>query len=152
MCQSLELDQSVQQKFHRTREELSNALVERDQEVDLLLTSLICKENPVQATGFGVICKSSVINLKSAEFINNPVAKEEAITKASGELRTVKKSLAETIGREGITDWVAFCELTSSNLVIKLQILAQAPAANNSKVQPRLLSEEFEFDISVSVR
>ena len=40
MCQSLELDQSVQQKFHRTREELSSALVERDQEVDLLLTSL----------------------------------------------------------------------------------------------------------------
>jgi len=47
MCQSLELDQSVQQKFHRTREELSNALVERDQEVDLLLTSLICRENPL---------------------------------------------------------------------------------------------------------
>jgi MoxR-like ATPase len=45
MCQSLELDQSVQQKFHRTREELSTALVERDQEVDLLLTSLICREN-----------------------------------------------------------------------------------------------------------
>ena len=47
MCQSLELDQSVQQKFHRTREELSSALVERDQEVDLLLTSLICRENPL---------------------------------------------------------------------------------------------------------
>jgi len=47
MCQAVELDQSVQQKFHRTREELSNALVERDQEVDLLLTSLICKENPL---------------------------------------------------------------------------------------------------------
>ena len=47
MCQAVELDQSVQQKFHRTREELSNALVERDQEVDLLLTSLICRENPL---------------------------------------------------------------------------------------------------------
>ena len=47
MCQSVELDQSVQQKFHRTREELSSALVERDQEVDLLLTSLICRENPL---------------------------------------------------------------------------------------------------------
>ncbi len=47
MCQSVELDQSVQQKFNRTREELSNALVERDQEVDLLLTSLICRENPL---------------------------------------------------------------------------------------------------------
>ena len=47
MCQATELDQSVQQKFHRTREELSNALVERDQEVDLLLTSLICRENPL---------------------------------------------------------------------------------------------------------
>ena len=47
MCQAVELDQSVQQKFHRTREELSSALVERDQEVDLLLTSLICKENPL---------------------------------------------------------------------------------------------------------
>ena len=47
MCQAVELDQSVQQKFHRTREELSSALVERDQEVDLLLTSLICRENPL---------------------------------------------------------------------------------------------------------
>jgi len=47
MCQAVELDQSVQQKFHRSREELSNALVERDQEVDLLLTSLICRENPL---------------------------------------------------------------------------------------------------------
>ena len=47
MCQAIELDQSAQQKFHRTREELSNALVERDQEVDLLLTSLICRENPL---------------------------------------------------------------------------------------------------------
>ena len=47
MCQAVELDQSVQQKFHHTREELSNALVERDQEVDLLLTSLICRENPL---------------------------------------------------------------------------------------------------------
>ncbi len=47
MCQAVELDQSVQQKFHRTREELSTALVERDQEVDLLLTSLICRENPL---------------------------------------------------------------------------------------------------------
>ncbi len=47
MCQAVELDQSVQQKFHRTREELSSALVERDQEVDLLFTSLICRENPL---------------------------------------------------------------------------------------------------------
>ena len=47
MCQTVEMDQSVQQKFHRTREELSSALVERDQEVDLLLTSLICRENPL---------------------------------------------------------------------------------------------------------
>ena len=34
MCQAVELDQSVQQKFHRTREELSSALVERDEEVE----------------------------------------------------------------------------------------------------------------------
>lgn len=92
----------------------------------------------------------AMINLKSAEFIINPVAKAEARTKAYGELRTVKKSLAETIAREGITDWVVFCEVQSSNLQIKLQILAQTPAANNTKSQPRPLSEEFEFDISLN--
>lgn len=47
MCQAVELDQTVQQKFHRTRGELSAALVERELEVDLLLTSLICRENPL---------------------------------------------------------------------------------------------------------
>ena len=47
MFESVVLDQSVQEKFHRTREELSNALVERDQEIDLLLSSLICRENPL---------------------------------------------------------------------------------------------------------
>jgi len=47
MCQPRTLDQSIQQKFYRTREELANALVERDQEVDILLTSLICRENPL---------------------------------------------------------------------------------------------------------
>jgi MoxR-like ATPase len=47
MSESVVLDQSVQEKFNRTREELSNALVERDQEIDLLLSSLICRENPL---------------------------------------------------------------------------------------------------------
>jgi MoxR-like ATPase len=47
MFESVVLDQSVQEKFHRTREEISNALVEGDQEIDLLLSSLICRENPL---------------------------------------------------------------------------------------------------------
>lgn len=113
---------------------------------------LLKKVDPIPQDQKDFVTKMQVamFNLKSAEFINNPVAKEEARTKATGELRTVKKSLAETIGREGITDWVAFCELQSSNLRIKLQILAQTPAANNSKGQPRPLSEEFEFDISLN--
>jgi len=47
MSKSVVLNQSIQEKFHRTREELSNVLVERDQEIDLLLSSLICRENPL---------------------------------------------------------------------------------------------------------
>jgi MoxR-like ATPase len=66
MCQAVELDQSVQQKFNRTREELSSALVERDQEVDLLLTSLICKENPLligpPGTGYELVGASGFRN------------------------------------------------------------------------------------------
>ena len=113
---------------------------------------ILKKMNPIPQDQKDFVTKMQVamINLKSAEFINNPVAKEEARTKATNELRTVKKSLSETIGRDGITDWVAFCELQSTILRIKLQILAQTPNANNSKGQPRPLSEEFIFDISVN--
>ena len=47
MCQPDVPDRAVQQKFQLFREELTNALVERGEEVDLLLTSLICQENPL---------------------------------------------------------------------------------------------------------
>ncbi|MFN5289775.1 MAG: AAA family ATPase, partial [Planctomycetia bacterium] len=47
MCQPDVPDQAVQQKFQLFRAELTNALVERGEEVDLLLTSLICQENPL---------------------------------------------------------------------------------------------------------
>ena len=47
MCQPDVPDQPVRQKFQLFREELTNALVERGEEVDLLLTSLICQENPL---------------------------------------------------------------------------------------------------------
>ena len=46
MCQPAVPNQPVRQKFQLFREELTNALVERGEEVDLLLTSLICQENP----------------------------------------------------------------------------------------------------------
>jgi MoxR-like ATPase len=47
MCQPDVPDQPVRQKFQLFRAELTNALVERGEEVDLLLTSLICQENPL---------------------------------------------------------------------------------------------------------
>src|SRR4051812_14174 len=37
----------VQEKFVRTRQELSAALIERDEEVDLVLTALVCREHPL---------------------------------------------------------------------------------------------------------
>lgn len=47
MCQPESLGHSVQAKFQMFRAELNNALVERGEEIDLLLTSLICQENPL---------------------------------------------------------------------------------------------------------
>jgi MoxR-like ATPase len=38
---------SVQEKFLATRRELSAALIERDEEVDLVLTALLCREHPL---------------------------------------------------------------------------------------------------------
>lgn len=38
---------SVQEKFRAARRELSDALIERDQEIDLVLTALICQEHPL---------------------------------------------------------------------------------------------------------
>src|SRR3954454_7182318 len=37
----------VQEKFVQARRELSEALVERDQEVDVVLTALVCHEHPL---------------------------------------------------------------------------------------------------------
>ena len=37
----------VQDKFLTTRRELCSALIERDEEVDLVLTALVCQENPL---------------------------------------------------------------------------------------------------------
>jgi MoxR-like ATPase len=40
-------DCPVQEKFLATRKELSAALIERDEEVDLVLTALVCREHPL---------------------------------------------------------------------------------------------------------
>ena len=37
----------IQEKFRTTRRELSASLIERDDEIDIVLTSLICQENPL---------------------------------------------------------------------------------------------------------
>ena len=37
----------VQEKFGAARRELSAALIERDAEVDLVLTALVCREHPL---------------------------------------------------------------------------------------------------------
>jgi MoxR-like ATPase len=37
----------VQEKFVQTRHELSSALIERDEEIDLVLTALVCREHPL---------------------------------------------------------------------------------------------------------
>lgn len=37
----------IQEKFVQTRRELSRALIERDEEIDLVLTALICNEHPL---------------------------------------------------------------------------------------------------------
>jgi MoxR-like ATPase len=37
----------VQEKFVLTRRELSTALIERDEEIDLVLTALVCREHPL---------------------------------------------------------------------------------------------------------
>ena len=37
----------VQEKFVQTRRELSLALIERDEEIDLVLTALVCREYPL---------------------------------------------------------------------------------------------------------
>lgn len=38
---------TVQEKFQRTRQELNEALIERETEVDILLTAMICGEHPL---------------------------------------------------------------------------------------------------------
>lgn len=38
---------SVQEKFTATRHELASALIERDEEIDLILTALISREHPL---------------------------------------------------------------------------------------------------------
>jgi len=37
----------VQKKFLATRRELSAALIERDEEIDIVLTALVCNEHPL---------------------------------------------------------------------------------------------------------
>src|SRR3954468_20374978 len=37
----------VQEKFVTTRKELSTALIERDEEIDIVLTALVCQEHPL---------------------------------------------------------------------------------------------------------
>ena len=37
----------VQEKLVQTRRELSAALIERDEEIDLVLTALVCREHPL---------------------------------------------------------------------------------------------------------
>ena len=95
----------------------------------------------------------AMINLKSAEFINNPVAKKEVEDKAIKELNSIKGSLKETIEREGLTDWIAFCSVESSRLLITFEILVQNPSAKktpNSIIrQSDLLSQKFYYEISL---
>ena len=43
-------DCPVREKFAATRRELSEALIERDAEVDLVLTALVCNEHPLIPT------------------------------------------------------------------------------------------------------
>jgi MoxR-like ATPase len=38
---------TVQEKFMRTRKEIAEGLVEREEEIDVVLTALICQENPL---------------------------------------------------------------------------------------------------------
>src|SRR5213080_3403674 len=40
-------DCPAQEKFLATRQELSAALIERDEEVDVVLTALVCREHPL---------------------------------------------------------------------------------------------------------
>ena len=60
---------------------------------------ILKKMNPIPQDQKDFVTKMQVamINLKSAEFINNPVAKEEARTKATNELRTVKKAFPKQL-------------------------------------------------------
>ncbi len=37
----------IQEKFIQTRRELSETLIERDTEIDLVLTALVCREHPL---------------------------------------------------------------------------------------------------------
>jgi MoxR-like ATPase len=38
---------AIQERFVQTRKELSAALIERDEEIDLVLTALVCREHPL---------------------------------------------------------------------------------------------------------
>lgn len=47
MSQSKPMPCPVQEKFRATRQEMAAALIERDEEIDIVLTALVCQEHPL---------------------------------------------------------------------------------------------------------
>jgi len=62
----------VQEKFVQTRRELSTALIERDEEIDLVLTALVCREHPLlvgpPGTGKSLLLDSLMAWMKGKKF------------------------------------------------------------------------------------
>jgi MoxR-like ATPase len=62
----------VQEKFVQTRRELSAALIERDEEIDLVLTALVCREHPLlvgpPGTGKSLLLDSLMAWMKGKKF------------------------------------------------------------------------------------
>lgn len=56
-------EMSIQSKFARTRKEMSDSLIERDGEVDLILTALICQKNPLLVGAPGTAKSRLIRNL-----------------------------------------------------------------------------------------
>ena len=62
----------VQEKFVQTRRELAAVLIERDAEVDLVLTALVCREHPLlvgpPGTGKSLLLDSLMAWMKGTKF------------------------------------------------------------------------------------
>lgn len=69
----------------------------------------------------------AMINKQLATYTENPVARKEAVSKASTELTKEIDKFSEIIKKDGLNDWIAVCSLNAEELDLQIEILAENP-------------------------